>query len=132
MRLKSGLASVERLSYVAPMRLKSEFWVKAYLRRCQGHGAHAVVVRHGDDDGGAIFIKILRRDGQAAVFAPAPAGLADAEFERRFMPALKGAFVAEEEADRFLAREAEFDSDLWVVEVEDRDGRAFFADELAP
>ena len=38
------------------MRLKSEIWVKAYLRRCTVNGAMAVVVRHGDDDAGAIFI----------------------------------------------------------------------------
>lgn len=113
------------------MRLKSEIWVKAYLRRCASRGAMAVVVRHGDDDGGAIFIKVLRGDRMAAVFAPAPAGLDDADFDRRWVPALKGAFLAEEDVDRYLAREAEFDSDLWVVEVDDREGRAFLTDELA-
>jgi hypothetical protein len=114
------------------MRLKSEIWVKAYLRRCAGHGAMAVIVRHGDDDGGAIFIKVLRGDGMAAVFAPAPAGLDDADFDRRWVPVLKGAFVAEGEADQYLSRQAEFDGDLWIIEVEDREGRTFFADELAP
>lgn len=113
------------------MRLKSEIWVKAYLRRCASRGAMAVIARHGDDDGGAIFIKILRADRMAAVFAPAPAGLDDAEFDRRWVPALKGAFVGEEEADCYLAREFEFDSDLWIIEVEDREGRSFLSDELA-
>src|SRR5690606_4754640 len=44
----------------AAMRLKAEIWIKAYLRRCNAEGAFAVVVRHGDDDAGAIFIKVLR------------------------------------------------------------------------
>ena len=29
-----------------------------------------------------------------------------------------------------LEREAEFDNDLWVVEVEDREGRHFLGDDL--
>ena len=51
------------------MRLKSEIWVKAYLRRCTVNGASGVVARHGDDDAGAIFIKIMRADLMAAVFS---------------------------------------------------------------
>jgi hypothetical protein len=35
-------------------------------------------------------------------------------------------------ADAFLAREADFDSDLWLVEVEDRQGRHFLDDQLEP
>jgi hypothetical protein len=38
------------------MRLKSELWVKAYLRRCQHEGAFAVLVRRGDEDAGAIYV----------------------------------------------------------------------------
>lgn len=56
------------------MRLKSELWVKAYLRRCAVNGAMAVVARRGDADAGAIFIKVMRRDGGSTLFAPAPAG----------------------------------------------------------
>jgi len=29
------------------MRIKSELWVQAYLRSCQGQGIAAVVVRRG-------------------------------------------------------------------------------------
>ena len=123
------------------MRLKSEIWVKAYVRRCTAGGAFAFVVRHGDDDAGAIFIKVVRADGQAALFAPAPAGFASddadgdahssgAAMGRRFVPSHKGQFVADGDAERALARERQFDSDLWVVEVEDREGRHFLGDEL--
>ncbi len=112
------------------MRLKSEIWVKAYLRRCQYNGAAGVVARHGDDDAGAIFIKIVRPDKTAAVFSPAPAGLDDADFDRRWVERFKSGFVAESEAEALLKREAEFDSDIWVIEIEDREGRNFLADEL--
>jgi hypothetical protein len=112
------------------MRLRAEFWVKAYIRRCAIAGAPAVVVRHGDDDAGAIFIKINRLDGTCLVFGPAPAGLTGAESDRRWIPLLAPHGVGEREADNLLAREAEFDSDLWLVEVEDARGRHFLDGEL--
>ncbi|HEY7669409.1 MAG TPA: DUF1491 family protein [Hyphomicrobium sp.] len=112
------------------MRLRAEFWVKGYIRRCVVEGASAVVVRHGDDDAGAIFIKVNRLDGTCLIFGPAPAGLQGAESDRRFIGRLAPEGVAEEEADSFLAREHRFDSDLWLIEVEDRKGRHFLDDQL--
>jgi hypothetical protein len=112
------------------MRLRTEFWVKAYIRRCAIEGASAVVVRHGDDDAGAIFIKVNRLDGICLVFGPAPAGFAGAESDRRWLARLSAQGVDESAADAFIAREADFDSDLWLVEVEDRQGRHFLDDQL--
>jgi hypothetical protein len=114
------------------MRLKSEIWVKAYLRRCTVNGASGVVARHGDDDAGAIFIKIVRQDLMAAVYAPAPAGLDDADHDRRWVSRFDRGFVPEAEAETLLKRETSFDSDLWIVEIEDREGRNFLGDELLP
>ncbi|SRR5258706_5235692 len=108
------------------MRLKSEIWVKAYLRSCAAAGASAVVVRHGDDDAGAIFVKISRLDGTGRLFGPAPAGLdSGSSWDRQLAAHLDGDAVTEAEIDAYLLRQAEFDSDLWVVEVEDRQGRHF-------
>jgi hypothetical protein len=112
------------------MRLRAEFWVKGYIRRCAVEGASAVVVRHGDDDAGAIFIKVSRLDGTCAVFGPAPAGLSGAESDRRFISHFPPAGASETDADAFLAREAGFDSDLWLIEVEDRQGRHFLDEQL--
>ncbi len=111
------------------MRLRAEFWVKAYIRRCAVEGASAVVVRHGDDDAGAIFIKVNRLDGTCLLFGPAPAGFSGAESDRRWVVASPQG-VGEGEADALLAREGEFDSDLWLIEVEDRGGRHFLDDQL--
>lgn len=112
------------------MRLKSEIWVKGYLRRCAGHGAMGVIVRHGDDDAGAIYIKVRRGDGLHALFGPAPAGLDGADFDRRWVALMKGAFVCEDEAEAFMAKQSRFDSDLWLIEIEDRDGQHFLGDDL--
>jgi hypothetical protein len=112
------------------MRLKSEIWVKAYLRRCTVNGAMGVVARHGDDDAGAIFIRVIDRSRRAVVFGPAPAGMTDTDFERKFVAVAGSPFASETEADRYLGQEARFDSDLWVIDVEDGDGRHFLGDEL--
>ena len=112
------------------MRLKAEFWVKAYIRRCAVEGASAVVVRHGDDDAGAIFIKINRLDGTCLLFGPAPAGYSGMDSDRRWVACGAANGMSEDEGDSYLAKEARFDSDLWLVEVEDRGGRHFLDDQL--
>jgi hypothetical protein len=105
------------------MRIRSEIWVKAYLRRCEVAGVPAVVVRRGDDQAGAIYISVNRLDGTVGLYGPAPAGLETGSTERRFVICLSRDRVEGQEAARYLAREAEFDSDFWVVEIEDRQGR---------
>jgi len=113
------------------MRLKSEIWVKAYLRRCQHEGVFAALVRRGDPDAGAIYIKLSRLDGTAALFGPAPAGLEEAREDRRWQPCLTREPASEADADAYLARQIEFDTDIWIVSVEDRQGRHFLEDWLA-
>lgn len=107
------------------MRLKAEIWAKAYLRSCAAEGVSAVVVRHGDDDAGAIFIKVNRLDGTARLFGPAPAGFDSGQFERQWTAHLDGPQVTEAEIDAYLDRQLEFDRDLWILELEDREGRHF-------
>ncbi len=114
------------------MRLKAEIWVKAYLRRCQVEGADAVLVRRGDGDAGAIYIKISRLDGTAALYGPAPAGLDEAREDRRWQACLKREPASESDADTYLERQIDFDPDIWIVSVEDRQGRHFLDDWLAP
>ena len=109
------------------MRLKSAIWVAAYVRRCHIEGAFAAVRRRGAEDAGAIFIKLNRLDGTAELFAPAPQTVFDdaQPADRAFARSLGKEPVLEEKVEERLAREARFDPDLWIVEVEDRSGRHF-------
>jgi len=107
------------------MRLKSAIWVAAYVRRCHIEGAYAVIRRRGAEEAGAVFIKIDRLDGTAELFGPAPQSVFDeAHPSVHAFIALKQPSPSAEIEDR-LAREIRFDSDLWIVEVEDRAGRNF-------
>lgn len=115
------------------MRVTSALWAKAYIRRVQGAFASAVVACHGNDEAGAIHIKIVGPDRTAALFSPAPMSLSAApetdDGERRFT-AFFPPGTPEATVDAHLARQREFDEDLWLIEVEDRDGRHFLDDWL--
>jgi hypothetical protein len=108
------------------LRLKSAIWVAAYVRRCHLEGAFAVVRRRGSEEAGAIFVKISKLDGTAALFSPAPQSAFEEARpgDRRFESMAEG-FVAEADIEKRLERELKFDPDLWIVEVEDRAGRHF-------
>jgi hypothetical protein len=107
------------------MRLTSTMWVAAYVRRCHIEGAYAVVRRRGASEAGAIFVVVDHLDSRRTLFAQAPQSLIpdDAVRDRLFVPVenISDALAVSER----LAREQKFDPDLWVVEVEDRDGRHF-------
>jgi hypothetical protein len=109
------------------MRLKSAIWVAAYIRRCYGEGAFAAVRRRGAEEAGAIFIKLNRLDGTAELFSPAPQSAFDEAnpSDRAFVRSLSEAPVPEAKVEERIGREVRFDPDIWIIEVEDRQGRHF-------
>ena len=48
--------------------VKTEIYVKAYLKQLEIHGIPAYVSRHGDDDAGDLIVKICTLDGRASLF----------------------------------------------------------------
>ena len=98
-------------------RLTSEFWVQAYLRRLSLWNIPAFVTAHGDDTAGAVLVKLNTLDGRAKAFVRQFDLMTG---ERAWQVLADG---AEEDVDASIAKQQVFDSDLWVIEVEDRDGR---------
>ena len=113
------------MTRLTPSRLRSDFWVAAYLRRCGVEGVAAVLRRRGAAEAGAIVIKIDRLDGTAALIGPAPQSEAQSDGVRRFAPMHDADRVPSSDVEARLQREVRFDPDLWIVEVEDRAGRSF-------
>lgn len=107
-------------------RLKSSIWVSGYLRRCQGEGMFGAVRRRGAEEAGAVFVKIALMDGTALLFVPAPQTAYDDSrpVERVFIQSPPQA-VDEATIEARLAKEINFDPDVWIVEIEDRAGRHF-------
>src|SRR5580698_10216248 len=83
------------------MRLRAHIWVSAYLRRCAVEGAVATLRRRGAAEAGAIFVKIDRLDGSAALFAPAPQSeFAGHGVERLWARAHKDHWIDEAEVEK--------------------------------
>lgn len=110
------------------MRIGADLWVMSYLRRLSSAAIMAHIARRGEAERGTVWIKVALRDRKAALYGPAPAGLDETGSERRFVLAM--APTEERDVDARLARERSFDSDIWIVEVEDPAGRHLLGEEL--
>ncbi len=107
-------------------RLRADIWVAAYLRRLEALAIPAFVVAHGDDTAGAVMVKLSTLDGQAVLYQRSFDLMTG---ERSWTVLAEG---AEADVDSSVAKQRSFDQDLWVIEVEDREGRHLLdADGLA-
>ena len=99
------------------MRLTADIWVSAYLTRLRLVQIPAFVVKRGDATSGSVLVKLNTLDGQACCFQRSFDLLTG---ERTWVVLTEG---FEKDVDASVAKQVGFDPDLWVIEVEDRDGR---------
>ena len=104
-------------------RIKSRLWVEALLRRCQSEGKFGAVVNTGADDAGAVYVAIHHLNGTYDLLGP-PAGPSHSENGERQFRKVFAQPVAWEELRSHLEKQRKYDSDIWLVEIEDRDGLA--------
>lgn len=100
-------------------RLPTDVWVRAHLRRCFAEGGFATVAHRGDASGGLVVLKLNMLEHGCRVLTQTR----DMDGNPAWLPALSGALVSEAEADAYVARAVKRDPDLWVIEIEDREGR---------
>ncbi len=112
------------------MRLKTEIWVKAYLRQAMSEGIAGYIATRGDAFAGAVYIHIDDLNGSHYLFGPAPAGLDESSDERRWIPCFPDGPVNKEQAENYISQQKKYDPDLWIVELEDKQGRHFLGDLL--
>lgn len=100
------------------MRLTTDFWASAIVRRVFAMGGFAAVTKKGAAEAGAVLIVRRDRFGEGWLYAPAPQTSYDSERpdERLFAEVLHT--QDEEEIARRIEREMRFDPDLWVLELE--------------
>ena len=105
------------------MLLSTDIWVGALIRRAEQGGAFAAVARKGDPRAGAVLVKAVNRsDGSVRLYAEATR----ADGDRVWMQPVGS--TDEGELDAYVQRALRIDPDLWVVEIEDRQGRHFLTE----
>jgi len=102
------------------LRLKSELYVQALVRRVQAAMGAAYVLAHGDKDAGGIYVRVNRLDGTAGVLNMFT-DMDGAQSFRVILPVDSD----EAESDALIEREMQRDPDIWVVDIEDAKGRHF-------
>lgn len=99
------------------MRLTSDFWIAALVKRVFSAGGYAAVLSRGATEAGAVHIVTRNRFGDVALYLPAPQTSYDSSRpdERLFT---RADAATAEDIDRRIEKERRFDPDVWVVELE--------------
>lgn len=91
------------------------------MTRAISEGSFAVVAKKGDRDSGTVIVTVRKRDGMTRLYQAATSmdGLR-VWHESRAQPA--------REIDAIITKHSARDMDLWVVEIDDREGRHFLTE----
>ena len=96
-------------------KLKSGFWVRALVRQCAQVQVTATIARKGDEDAGAILIKFYGGRDHCRVYSQ----VRDGQGRLAWMSATGSDPVPEDVAEQAIAKTLKWDSDAWVLEIED-------------
>ena len=110
-------------SRVSELLLNSDLWVSALIRRAEIGGAFATVVKKGDERAGSVIVKAYDTSTRTARLFTEAFG---ADGDRLWIQPVVS--DSESELDAYIARQRGYDPDLWVVEIEDRQGRHFITE----
>lgn len=80
-----------------------------------------VIRHHGDNNSGTILLKINLLDGTSQVMTQIRL-----DDKLVWSPAMRSNPVTETDAESYLERQLRNDPDVWIVEVEDKQGRLWF------
>jgi len=102
------------------MEISSDVWVAGLIRRAELAGAFATVVKRGEGRAGAVIVKAYDTSTRRARLYSEAFGM---DGQRRWIQPVES--DTESELDAYIERQRGYDPDLWVVEIEDLEGRSF-------
>jgi hypothetical protein len=121
--LSSWLPGPATEGLVTEVQIDSDIWVYALIRRAHQGGAFATVGRKGDARGGAVLVKLVnRRIGEARLLTEATRG----DGETFWMQPIRS--TDETDLDAYIEKAIRIDPDVWVVEIDDPEGRHFLVE----
>ncbi|HIJ37666.1 MAG TPA: DUF1491 family protein [Rhodospirillaceae bacterium] len=100
-------------------RLKAKIWAQALLRAAAAQGMMATLLRKGDEDAGTVLIKQNLQGTGFRVLTP----IRDGDGGKAWLPGTGPLPVEDPVAEAYILRQIERDRDLWILEIEDREGR---------
>lgn len=103
-------------------RLPADLWVAAEMRRLSAQGVASYLLRRGDTAGGLVLVRLVADNRTCRLFSQSR----DIDGALGWLAAHAGAAIDEKTADAYTERAVARDPDLWVIEVESRDGKLPF------
>lgn len=98
------------------VRIPTHLWVEAEVRRLSGLGLGVYIASKGDRTGGMVIQKVADMSGKCRLLGQQR----DLLGKLVWINLLQDDIVDEAEADAYIKRATSRDTDLWVVEIEDR------------
>ena len=95
-------------------RLAARVEVSALIRRVEGEGGHAAVLRRGDAEAGAILLLMAERGVPKMLMER----IVDPKGDYRWSPTGPHDLTNSEQLSGYIERRRRSDSDLWVVELD--------------
>ena len=99
-------------------RLPAHLEVAGLIRRVQAAGGFAAVLHKGERDAGTILISLTHNDAPARLYERMP----QLDGTRRWTLARAQDAANRPDYADYLARRAEQDADLWIIELDIADG----------
>ncbi|MCP4709307.1 MAG: DUF1491 family protein [Planctomycetes bacterium] len=100
-------------------KIKAGLWVQAQIRVCDLNCIPIMVRQKGDPDSGAILLKLDRGRAGCSVLSQ----VRDLDGNPGWMYGGGGEIIGESDAESYIKRQIDRDPDLWVIEIEDMQGR---------
>lgn len=100
-------------------RIPTELWVDGHIRRLMNEGKGVYVANRGAYASGTVLLKIATMDGYCRLLSQ----VRDMDGALGWMNALSEEKLEEREADAYIKRSIDRDPDLWVIEIEDKEGK---------
>ena len=109
-------------------RLPAHVEAAAIIRRVEGQGGFAAVLKKGDPDRGALTL-ILRQRGQVHGLLERELG---PDFTYRWVLRKFAEETGSDSLRDLIAGKARFDADSWLIELDIADPERFIAETMAP
>lgn len=106
------------------MRLPTHLQVSALIRRVQGEGGFATVLAKGERDAGTLLVVLTDRGTLSTAYER----MQQADGTRKWSVSRAQTADDPHAFGEYLARRQDQDPDLWVVELDVRNGERFIAD----